>query len=165
MGGSKTRPTRIGGVPDLLEPSWYEDRSAVRDLVEQTMALDGTSAACRDDPDLARLLVRLRRSLRLRVLLSYATTGGRSWPKFPGTLRTASSARIDRQSAVRLLLCRGQTREHRVDGAAVCISRRIFGRTVRACHLKVRVCLNLSLINILRLCVTWKITFSIRLRV
>jgi hypothetical protein len=43
-----------------LEQSWHEDRPAVRDLVEQIMALYGTSAACRDDTGLARLLIGLR---------------------------------------------------------------------------------------------------------
>jgi hypothetical protein len=43
-----------------LRRSWHEDRPAVRDLVEQIMALHGASAACRDDTGLTRLLIRLR---------------------------------------------------------------------------------------------------------
>ncbi len=43
-----------------LSRSWYEDRAAVRDLVEQVNALHTASAACRDDPAVASLLIRLR---------------------------------------------------------------------------------------------------------
>jgi tetratricopeptide (TPR) repeat protein len=43
-----------------LEPYWYRDRAAVRDLVEQIMSLYSASAACQDDTDLARLLIQIR---------------------------------------------------------------------------------------------------------
>jgi len=40
--------------------SWHKNRAAVRDLVEQVTALYDASAACRDDAEVTRLLVRLR---------------------------------------------------------------------------------------------------------
>ena len=39
-------------LADSLDESWHEDRAAVRDLVEQVMALDSASAPCRDDAGL-----------------------------------------------------------------------------------------------------------------
>jgi tetratricopeptide (TPR) repeat protein len=51
----------LGGQARSLQRSWHEDRAAARDLVEQVMALDSASAACRD-AGLTRLLIRLRSS-------------------------------------------------------------------------------------------------------
>src|SRR5262249_47783273 len=43
-----------------LSERWHEDRAAVRDLVEQIMALEESSAPYRGDGDLGRRMVRLR---------------------------------------------------------------------------------------------------------
>jgi tetratricopeptide (TPR) repeat protein len=43
-----------------LRETWHQDRAAVRDLVEQIMALDESSAACPDRGSLDRPMIRLR---------------------------------------------------------------------------------------------------------
>jgi hypothetical protein len=50
----------LDDLADSLEPSWYEDRAAVRDLVEQAMALESVAAPRQDNARLTRLLFRLR---------------------------------------------------------------------------------------------------------
>jgi tetratricopeptide (TPR) repeat protein len=50
----------LGQLPEPLCETWHEDRDAARDLVEQIVALYRASAACPDDGDLTRLLLRLR---------------------------------------------------------------------------------------------------------
>jgi tetratricopeptide (TPR) repeat protein len=50
----------LDGLADSLAQSWYEERAAVRDLVEQIIALHETSAGCPADTDLDRRMIRLR---------------------------------------------------------------------------------------------------------
>jgi tetratricopeptide (TPR) repeat protein len=47
-------------LADALRETWHEDRAAVRDLVEQIMALYGASASCSNDSALTRRLIQLR---------------------------------------------------------------------------------------------------------
>jgi hypothetical protein len=47
---------------DSLRESWHENRAAVRDLIEQIMALCATSAVCPDNGALTHRLIRLRLS-------------------------------------------------------------------------------------------------------
>ena len=50
----------LDGLARSLEQSWHEDRAAVRDLVEQIMALDESAARCPPDSNLDRPVMRLR---------------------------------------------------------------------------------------------------------
>jgi tetratricopeptide (TPR) repeat protein len=50
----------LNELADFYDQSWHENRAAVRDLVEQIMALYNSSAACQDDPVVARLMIQLR---------------------------------------------------------------------------------------------------------
>ena len=59
-GGCTAAARLLDGLAGSLERSWHEDRTAVRELVEQIMALYSASAPCRDDTGLTRLLIRLR---------------------------------------------------------------------------------------------------------
>ena len=56
--------------------SWHRDRVAVRDLVEQTTALHSASAACRNDPAVVGLMLRLR----FRALWFFERAGGQHHP-------------------------------------------------------------------------------------
>jgi tetratricopeptide (TPR) repeat protein/DNA-binding CsgD family transcriptional regulator/cellulose biosynthesis protein BcsQ len=47
-------------LAESLRESWHEDRAATRDLVEQIMALDESSATCPPGDDLGRSMIRLR---------------------------------------------------------------------------------------------------------
>ncbi len=50
----------LHGLAKSLGDSWHQDRAAVRDLVEQIMALYECSAACPDDSTLGPPMIRLR---------------------------------------------------------------------------------------------------------
>jgi tetratricopeptide (TPR) repeat protein len=50
----------LDGLAESLDKSWHEDRAAVRDLVEQIIALHETSAGCPADSDLDHRIIRLR---------------------------------------------------------------------------------------------------------
>ena len=50
----------LDGVAESLSQSWYEDRAAVRDLVEQIMALSESAAWHPEDGRLASRMIRLR---------------------------------------------------------------------------------------------------------
>jgi tetratricopeptide (TPR) repeat protein len=50
----------LDGLAESRSKSWHEDRAAVRDLVEQIMALDESTARCPPGSDLDRPMMRLR---------------------------------------------------------------------------------------------------------
>ena len=50
----------LDGLAASLSRTWHQDRAAVRDLVEQIMALSESSAACPADSTLVRRITRLR---------------------------------------------------------------------------------------------------------
>jgi tetratricopeptide (TPR) repeat protein len=50
----------LDGLAGSLSRTWHEDRSAVRDLIEQIMALYDSSAGCPADSALVRHVIRLR---------------------------------------------------------------------------------------------------------
>ena len=50
----------LDGLAQTLSETWHQDRAAVRDLVEQMMALYESSAGCPADSVLARRIIRLR---------------------------------------------------------------------------------------------------------
>ena len=50
----------LDGLAESLSQTWHQDRAAVRDLVEQIMALSESSAGCPADSALARRILRLR---------------------------------------------------------------------------------------------------------
>jgi len=50
----------LDGLSEPLGQTWYENRGAVRDLVEQIMALSEWSAGCPADSALVRRMLRLR---------------------------------------------------------------------------------------------------------
>ena len=50
----------LDGLAESLRESWHEDRAAARDLVEQIMVLDESSARCPADCDLHHRMIRLR---------------------------------------------------------------------------------------------------------
>ena len=50
----------LDGLAASLRRTWHEDRAAVRDLVEQIMALYESSAGCPADSALVRRMIRLR---------------------------------------------------------------------------------------------------------
>ena len=50
----------LDGLAESLSETWHEDRAAVRDLVEQIMALDESAARCPPGSDLDRRMIRLR---------------------------------------------------------------------------------------------------------
>ena len=50
----------LEGLTRTLRQTWHQDRPAVRDLVEQIMALYESSVGCLADGDLARFIMRLR---------------------------------------------------------------------------------------------------------
>ena len=50
----------LDGLAESMREKWHEDRAAVRDLVEQIMALDESSARCPADSALVRRLLGLR---------------------------------------------------------------------------------------------------------
>ncbi len=50
----------LDGLAESLRKSWHEDRAAVRDLVEQMMALYESSAECPSSSSLNRRMIRLR---------------------------------------------------------------------------------------------------------
>ena len=50
----------LDGMAGALESRWHQDRAAVRDLVEQIMALYESSTGCPDNSVLGRLMIRLR---------------------------------------------------------------------------------------------------------
>ena len=50
----------LDGLAASLDERWHEDRAAVRDLVEQIMALDESAARCPPGSDLDRDMIRLR---------------------------------------------------------------------------------------------------------
>ena len=51
---------RLEALAESLSESWHEDRAAVRDLVEQIIALDKSSAGCLSESALGRRILRLR---------------------------------------------------------------------------------------------------------
>lgn len=55
----------LDGQAESLQYSWHQDRAAVRDLVEQIMALTDSAVRCPPDSDLERRLIRLRWSALL----------------------------------------------------------------------------------------------------
>jgi tetratricopeptide (TPR) repeat protein len=60
MGVCVTAAELLDELAGSLTESWHEDRARVRDLVEQIMALYGTSTACPADSFLTSSLIRLR---------------------------------------------------------------------------------------------------------
>ena len=50
----------LDGLAESLHRTWHQDRGAVRDLVEQIMALSESSADCPADSALVRSIIRLR---------------------------------------------------------------------------------------------------------
>jgi Tetratricopeptide repeat len=50
----------LDGLARSLDKTWHQDRAAVRDLVEQIMALSESSAACPSDSGVSRRILRLR---------------------------------------------------------------------------------------------------------
>jgi tetratricopeptide (TPR) repeat protein len=56
----QTAALRLDEMAESLSETWHQDPAATRDLVEQIMALYGTSAVCPPDSTLDRRLIRLR---------------------------------------------------------------------------------------------------------
>ena len=50
----------LNGLAESLDRTWHQDRAAVRDLIEQIMALCESSAGCPADSALVRRMIRLR---------------------------------------------------------------------------------------------------------
>ena len=50
----------LDGLAESFDRTWHQDRAAVRDLIEQIMALSESSAGCSADSALVRQIIRLR---------------------------------------------------------------------------------------------------------